>query len=268
MVRVVVEYPLSLRASHDIQVIEIVAVRRTYRVVAFGHHDDIVVRHGHGFVQAAIIGINALKRESLGWIDTVVIGLFETRFLRPAISIMLVWGITGPIAARRQDLADQQALGARIAKKDVANMPAIRTLPARLVLAVFRLDQPGGIPAFGRCPANRKLKVGVGLDDEILIWRNVHRVGCVLVEYRCPLAEVPPGFVLGADAGLTGKDNEADFGAAAGVLQAHAFLELESLKSHIFPARRFGIDALNAPSFIGHCGLRQQFRHVFGLLPR
>ena len=66
----------------------------------------------------------------------MIVGLFETRFLWPVIVIVLVRRVTRPVAARRQDLADEQSLGDRIAKWNVASIPAIGPLPASLVLAV------------------------------------------------------------------------------------------------------------------------------------
>ena len=184
MVRVIVEQPLSPRAGHDVQVIEVVTVGRTHRVVAFGHHDHVVVRHGHGFIQAAVVVIDALEGESLRWIDAVVIDLFELCFLRTSIVIVFVRRITRPVATRRQYLTDQQALGVRISEQDVANVPAVGVAAPGFELAVLGPDQAGGIFAFRRRPANRKFDVGVGNDAESLVGRQVRCMGCLLVEYR------------------------------------------------------------------------------------
>ena len=46
-------------------------------MIAPRHKQHIAILDGHGLVEAAIIGLNALEGEALGRIDTVIIGLLQ-----------------------------------------------------------------------------------------------------------------------------------------------------------------------------------------------
>src|SRR3546814_11186158 len=74
--------PLALRTGHDVQIVEVVAVRRADRMIAARHHHAIAVLHRHGLVDAAVVGIDALKGEALARVEPVVVGLLERGLLR------------------------------------------------------------------------------------------------------------------------------------------------------------------------------------------
>ncbi len=46
-------------------------------VVAFGHQHAATILYRHGFIKAAVIGVNTLKGEPLFRVNTVVVGLFQ-----------------------------------------------------------------------------------------------------------------------------------------------------------------------------------------------
>lgn len=50
-------------------------------VIALGHHDDVVAFHRHGFIELAVIGVNALKGKALGRVEAVVVGFFQQRLM-------------------------------------------------------------------------------------------------------------------------------------------------------------------------------------------
>lgn len=51
VIRVVPEMPFPYRAGHDVEIIEIISVRRADRVVATGNHDNVTVFNCHRLIQ-------------------------------------------------------------------------------------------------------------------------------------------------------------------------------------------------------------------------
>ena len=84
MRRIVVEDPGPLRPGHDVQIVEIVTVRRADRVIAARHEDDVAIFDAHSFIERAIVGVDALKCEALRRVEAVIVDFFERRLLRLA----------------------------------------------------------------------------------------------------------------------------------------------------------------------------------------
>src|SRR3546814_16202381 len=84
--------PLALRTGHDVQIVEVVAVRRADRMIAARHHHAIAVLHRHGLVDAAVVGIDALKGEALARVEPVVVGLLARGLLRQRVQVVLKIG--------------------------------------------------------------------------------------------------------------------------------------------------------------------------------
>ena len=89
------EDPGAFGTGHDIEIIEVVAVRCADRVIAFRHHHHVAILHRHGFVEAAIVGVDALKGEALGRVDAVVVGFLEPGLGRRGIAVVLVRRVAG-----------------------------------------------------------------------------------------------------------------------------------------------------------------------------
>jgi Na+-driven multidrug efflux pump len=90
--RCVVEFPLPypLRAGHDVEIVEIVAVAGGAGVVALRHQRHVAVLQHHRLVERAVVGVDALEAEALRRVEAVVIGLLEEAFVRQVVLIMLV----------------------------------------------------------------------------------------------------------------------------------------------------------------------------------
>src|ERR1700730_14658503 len=63
--RIVAENPFPLGAGHDIEIVEIVAVRRADGMVAPRHQDDIAVIDADRLIEGAIVSVDALESEAL-----------------------------------------------------------------------------------------------------------------------------------------------------------------------------------------------------------
>src|SRR5688572_25656753 len=75
------------------------------------------------FIQTAIIGINALEAKALLWLELVEINFFAEAFVRRVILIMLVRRHARPVAGRRNDFDDKQALRNGVDRRnDIMNM--------------------------------------------------------------------------------------------------------------------------------------------------
>ena len=69
--------------------------------------------------------------------EPVVINFFELHFARRPIDIVLVRRITRPVARRREDLADQQAIGGKVRRHDVDDLARGVAAAANLEAAVL-----------------------------------------------------------------------------------------------------------------------------------
>lgn len=77
VVGMVLEAPFAKRPGHDVQVVELAALRGTAGMVAPGHQDHVVVFHCHRHVRRPVLGEDPLETEALSRVDAVVTGLFR-----------------------------------------------------------------------------------------------------------------------------------------------------------------------------------------------
>ena len=121
----VVEFPGPPGPSHDVEVVQLIAMDRRAGVIAPGHQGHIAIFHRHGFIELAVIGVNPLEGKALGWVDPVIIGLFQSRLVGQFVFVMLVGRIGRGIARGvnsttrrfppfpiRQDVGDMAHVGA------------------------------------------------------------------------------------------------------------------------------------------------------------
>ena len=124
---VVLKHPKPIWTCHHVEVIQIIAMRRGHGVVAARHHDNIVVFHSAGFVNASVISVNPLEGKALRRIQTVVVGFFQQGFHWRLLHVMLVRRVAGRMAGGRHHLDHQKMVcGWVIMRQNVANIAGIR----------------------------------------------------------------------------------------------------------------------------------------------
>src|SRR5262249_35077347 len=135
--------PNRLVAGEDVQVIAGVTLGDGKDVVALGNEKEIAVADDVGVVNAAVGGGEALKTETIGWVDPVVVDLFEVGFRRKVADVVLVGWIAGPVATRGEHLDDEQAMSGELWLDDVVDLARRVAGAADLDLYVLGSDQLG-----------------------------------------------------------------------------------------------------------------------------
>ena len=236
-------------------------MRRADRVIAPRHHHHTAIFHGDGFVQAAIVGIDALKGESLRRIEAVVIGFLQAGFAAFNGAVVLVRGITRPVAGRGDHFHHEELFGRHIAKQDVAHLAPVSALAAHLRRALVRGDQAGRKAPFGGGLAQGDFQLGQGFDREVVAGRHIHGKRRLRIERAVSRAEIAPLLLRCRNMGQAGDDHDAHFGVVAALFQARARFEPEHFKAHVLPVGRLRIDVEDAAR--GFCpGPDVQTRHA------
>ena len=102
-----------------------------------------MVFHGHGLVDAAVVGVHPLEHKALGRVDLVVIGFFKKALVRQVIGIVLVRRVAGGVPGRRAHLHHQQRMGRLAVGQDVADITRVGALATHAAPTLLRADQPG-----------------------------------------------------------------------------------------------------------------------------
>src|SRR5215203_6023355 len=257
MRRVVAEAPDPAWAGHDIQVIEAVAVRRADRVVAPRHEHDVAVLDRHRLVERAVVGVDALDGVALGRVEAVVIGLLEERLVRQRVAVMLVRRIARPMARRRDDLDDEEAVR-RLGLGDVLDVAGVRAGAARETLDRVRPDEPRRVGAAARARADRKLERGRRRGAPGRARRHVDR-GRLALEGRHPAADLAKALAVDLDPRFAGDEDEAGLALAGRRRCRFPRREPVDLESDIGPAGALGRDLMDAAAAGG--GLEEKLRH-------
>src|SRR2546429_248037 len=90
---------------HDVQVIELEAVRSADRVVAAWHQNDVAILDAEGLVQRPIVRVDALESEARRGRQAVIVDLLELG-LPDLLAVVLVRRVARPDAPPRQDPPD------------------------------------------------------------------------------------------------------------------------------------------------------------------
>ena len=114
--------PDRLVAGQDVQVVAGVALGDGEGVIALRDEQQIAVVDDVGLVDPAVGGVEPLQAEAVGRIDPVVVDLFEIGLARHVADVVLVRRIGRPVAARGEDLDDQQAVGGKLGLDDVVDL--------------------------------------------------------------------------------------------------------------------------------------------------
>ncbi len=82
-----------------------------------GDQDKISIVYCDRFIE--ILAIHTLEGEPIVRRDAMIIRLLKVSFVRRVLGIVFVWRERGPIARRRDDLDDDQALRCLVGIQDV-----------------------------------------------------------------------------------------------------------------------------------------------------
>src|SRR5690349_10510851 len=101
--------PHAMRASHNVEIVEITAGSCRDDVITLGDEDQVPILDSDGLIKSLIV-VHALKGKSIGWLHVMVIGLLQVGLMRRVLGIVFVWRERGPVASRSDDLDYNQAL--------------------------------------------------------------------------------------------------------------------------------------------------------------
>src|SRR5205807_9191676 len=141
------DLPAPHRPRHDVQVIELEAVRSADRVVAAWHQNDVAILDAEGLVQRPIVRVDALESEARRGRKAVIVDLLELG-LPDLLAVVLVRRVARPVASRCEHLDDQESLGRRARRQYVANVAGVGARAPHLIADILRADQPRRCPPF------------------------------------------------------------------------------------------------------------------------
>ncbi len=97
--------PYTVRTGHNVKIVEIKARSRRYDVIPLRHQHQVSIVDGKGFIEA-VASVDALKGETTGGLQAVVIGLLQVGLVRWALGVVFVRWERGPVASRGDNLDD------------------------------------------------------------------------------------------------------------------------------------------------------------------
>src|SRR5689334_5383580 len=100
--------PGSIRASHDVEIVQITAGSRRDNMISFGDQHQVSILYGNRFIKA-IIGVDTLKAKAIMWLHMMIIGLFQVCLVWWILGIMFMWWKRRPVARRSNHLNHDQA---------------------------------------------------------------------------------------------------------------------------------------------------------------
>jgi len=107
-------------------------VSGTERVITVRDDDDVAVANLPDPIAGAVGPVDALDRPGLGPPEPVVIDLLEDRLVGHVVDVVLVGRPARPVAGRRQDLDDLQAIGRKVRGDDVVDLAGRVARPPNL----------------------------------------------------------------------------------------------------------------------------------------
>src|SRR5581483_3091352 len=186
---IVADAPAPHRPGHHVEIIEIVAVRRAHGMVPARHQHDISVLHTDRLIDAAVIGVDALEREALRRVETVVVRLLELSLRRRHIGVVLVRRVARPVSSRGDDLHDEQPLGRLGLRQHVAYEAPVASLAADLLRHALAGDDPRLACSGARRAAQRDLAIAPSLNVDGRAGRRIHCARRGILEHRLAAAE-------------------------------------------------------------------------------
>src|SRR2546426_9023687 len=177
MVRVGREEPLADGAGHRVQVIAVVPGRGGDHVIAAGDRDQVLVPRADGDVEVSRFCIDALEREALLRIETVVIELLEGTLDARLVLVVLVGWIRGPVTRWREDFDQKQPRRRILLRKDPMDAPFGDALPPDFHPHIVGSDQSRGERRFGRRRDDRQVQRRPRAHAIALAWWEQQRRG-------------------------------------------------------------------------------------------
>jgi hypothetical protein len=92
-----------VRASHNVEIIEIATGSGRDDVIALGDEDQVPILDSNGFIKSLVV-VHPLEGEAIGRLHVMVIGLLQVGLMRRVLRIVFVWREGGPVASRSDDL--------------------------------------------------------------------------------------------------------------------------------------------------------------------
>ncbi|OEZ87862.1 hypothetical protein JAB5_02510 [Janthinobacterium sp. HH103] len=228
--------PHAFRAGHHVQVIAIVAIRHGHGVVATGHHHHVVVFHGHGFVDGAVIRVDALVGKALFGMEPVVIRFLQRAFGWNIVAVVFMRRIAGRMAGRRDDFHHQQAVRLGRLRQDVAHIARVGALAAHGARHGGRFDQARRTVGRGRGAAQGHLGGAHGRDTHRGVQRHIHGVGRDVLEDAGALADAFPDVIARLHRDRARQHDEAQLAVARLQRQDLARRKAVRGKAHMRPA--------------------------------
>jgi hypothetical protein len=205
----IVEFPGAHGAGHDVEVVEVVAVDGGAGVVAFWDHGDVAVFDGHRFVELAIVGVDALKGEALGWVEAVVIGFLKLGFVGQVVLVVLVAGIGRGAAVGGDDFNNEQAFGALVLLgQNVADITRVGARASGFNREFIGRNHKSSAASLGGGGANVDDAIGCGCDRPFGFGWNVDVPGLAL-EHRHAVTYDTKAFAIDFDVTLAGDEDDA-----------------------------------------------------------
>ncbi len=261
-----VEAPDALRPGHDVQVVQLVAMRGAAGMIASGHEHDVAVLHGHALVERAVVGIDALEGKALRRIEPVVVGFLQLGLVRQIVGVVLMARVGGPAARGRDHLDHEQRMGGRGLGQDVVDVARVAAVAAHRVGDLILADQARGVVASARRRADAELELGGRLDLIVAAPGHIDRDRLLALERAHALADLAEVERAGAHARPAADQHQACFALAGGRLEALAGLEPVQLEADVPPAGALRRHPMDQALRIGRMILEQQISH--GVLPQ
>src|SRR5215213_1426529 len=191
VVGVVLDLPLSNGTGHDVEVVEVVARRRSDHVVTLRHQHHIPVVERQGLVERAVFGIDPLQRETLLRPEPVIVGLLKVPLARGIVLVVLVRRIARPVAVRGQDLDHQKPLRRSVLHQDRTYLSLHVASAAYLDLDILGPDQHRIRPPLRRRRSYGDLQIRHGFYPVVRAWRQVECIGSA-VEHALAAPDLRP----------------------------------------------------------------------------
>src|SRR3989442_69714 len=135
--------PGAMRASHNVEIVEITAWSCRDDVIALGHQHQVPIVDSDRFIKS-LVRVHTLKGKPIGWLKVMVIGLLQVGLMGRILGIVFVRGERGPVASWGNDLNKDQALRFLIGIQDVLDAALRVALTTYFNTHLFRANHTGG----------------------------------------------------------------------------------------------------------------------------
>ena len=212
-------------------------------MVATRHHHDIMVFNCACFVDAAVVGIDPLKCETLGRIQAVVVRFFQQGFFGRHVAVVLVRRVAARMACWRDHFDHQQVVSTRIVLgEDVAHIARVGAFSAHAAAHGGPVDAAHGMPPLARRTAQRDLCIACGCDGQRLAAGHVQRVRRLLGEHAVARTQPREHGVADPHFDGAGEHDQTQLARASVKRFVVARSQPQGTETHMRPAGPLGRD--------------------------